>query len=78
MKTIHINRQAITLYTVADLAKALGRPANSVWYAVRQSQTPVFAAPNYRWGNRDYYTAEEFAAALAAFNKVVGTVEKVS
>ncbi|WP_020469338.1 hypothetical protein [Zavarzinella formosa] len=67
MKIINVNREEIRLHSIADLAKAVGKPLTNVWYAIRQ--TRAVAAPDYRWGNRDYYTDQQYATALAAFRQ---------
>lgn len=51
-------------YTLADVAAALGIPANSAWCRVHMSHT--LPAPNHKLANgkRNYYTAAQYLEIL--------------
>ncbi len=58
MKLVYIDRKPLRLFTISDMAKALGVVNVTLWCRIRRDG--VFPAPNYRYKNRDYYTADEF------------------
>ena len=61
----HVHRR-LSLYTMADLAAALGIPYQTVWASVtRQSGIP---APTVPLGQRLYYTAEDVQAIKEKFD----------
>lgn len=63
MKTIYHNRQRMTIHTQKDLAAAFGLLPSHLWYRIYISKT--VPPPNFRFGQRDYYTADAFRHLVA-------------
>lgn len=67
MKTVNFNRQRTTYYSISDVARAIDKPVQWVWWNLRQAQHPIYCEPDVLVGNRHYYGENEFNAAVAAF-----------
>jgi DNA-binding transcriptional MerR regulator len=63
----------VFVYSVSDVAREAGRPIATVW---TWTQKDILPAPNVRVGNRQYYSAEDYAevAALLREDEAVSTV----
>lgn len=64
MKTIIFNDKVVKLYTIRDLADALGVERVKFWKQVR-GDNPVMPQPTYKLGQREYYTEKMFRKLVA-------------
>lgn len=63
MKTIVTRKGTQTLYSIIDLAKALGQPAPSVWHKIYNYMS--LPAPSVKLGRRLYYSEADFLTLTA-------------
>jgi DNA-binding transcriptional MerR regulator len=63
MTTICVDRKPVKLYTISDVARALGLTPHTLWVRVKKAGT--FPPPNVRHGERYYYSEPDFLALTA-------------
>ncbi len=63
MKTIVKQRGRVTIYSLSDIANALGLPIPTLWWRVYRMS--AFERPAVRFGRRTYYSEEQFERLTA-------------
>ncbi len=73
MKVLTLNRNKVKLYTITDVARALGACYGVLWQQIYIRAREPFEAPAFQFGRRSYYTQEQYERLTAP----KGTEEKI-